>query len=60
MLDLFRQVDESVDMVRTSCSAEETAAYTKATARVAGYIVIDVLEPLYEKNPALKHPNWDD
>jgi len=59
MLELFRQVDESVAMVKESCSPEEAAAYQTATGRVAGSIVMDVLEPLYEKNPTLKPPNWD-
>ena len=60
MLDLFRRIDESVAMVKATCSPEEAAAYQKAVGRVAGPIVMDVLEPLYEKNPTLKPPNWDD
>lgn len=60
MLDLFRRVDESVAVVRETCTPEETAAYQKAAGRVAGPIVIDVLEPLYDKHPALKPHNWDE
>jgi hypothetical protein len=60
MLDLFRRVDESVAMVRETCTPEEAAAYQKAAGRVAGPIVMDVLEPLYDKHPALKPHNWDD
>jgi hypothetical protein len=60
MLDVFRRVDESVAMVKKTCSPEEAAAYQKAVGRVAGPIVMDVLEPLYEKNPTLKLANWDD
>jgi hypothetical protein len=60
MLDLFRRVDESVVMVKETCSPEEAAAYQKAAGRVAGPIVMDVLEPLYDKHPALKPHNWDD
>jgi hypothetical protein len=60
MLDLFRRIDESVDMVKQTCSPEEAAAYSKAAGRVAGPIVMDVLEPLYEKNPILKPSDWDD
>ncbi|HEV3061412.1 MAG TPA: hypothetical protein VGY48_24400 [Vicinamibacterales bacterium] len=59
MLDIFRRVDESVAMVRESCGGEEAAAYSKAVGKVAGAVVMDVLEPLYEKNPSLKPPNWD-
>ncbi len=60
MLDLFRKVDESIVMVKETCQREEAAAYQKAVGRVAGPIVMDVLEPLYEKNPALKPPKWDE
>jgi hypothetical protein len=60
MLDVFRRLDESVDVVRKTCSPEETAAYQKAVGRVVGPIVMDVLEPLYVKNPTLKPLNWDD
>jgi hypothetical protein len=58
MLEVFRVVDESVAMVRDSCSEEEVAAYAKAVGHVAG-AVMDVLEPLYEKHPHLAPPNWD-
>jgi hypothetical protein len=60
MLDLFRQVDESITSVRASCPADEVAAYQKAIGRVAGSIVMDVLEPLYAKHPDLKPTNWGD
>ena len=59
MLEIFRRVDESVAVVRESCGEQEAAAYSKAVGKVAGAVVMDVLEPLYEKNPDLKPPNWD-
>ncbi len=60
MQDLFRRVDESVQLVRETCSEEETRAYIKATSGIVGAIVLDVCEPLYEKNPSLKPKGWDD
>jgi hypothetical protein len=60
MQDLFRRVDESVDLVRQTCSEEETDAYIAATSGLVGAIVMDVCEPLYDKNPSLKPRNWDD
>lgn len=60
MLDLFRKVDESVAQVRETSPPEEAAAYQKAAGRVAGSIVMGVLEPLYDKHPAFKPHNWDD
>jgi hypothetical protein len=59
MLDIFRRVDESVGMVKETCSEEEAAAYAKAIGYIAGAVVMDVLEPLYDKNPKLKPANWD-
>ena len=59
MMDIFTRVHQSVEMVQQTCSADEAARYRKATAKVVGAVVMDVLEPLYEKNPSLKPPNWD-
>ena len=59
MMDIFCRIDESVQAVRKSCSADEAGAYSKAVGRVAGAVVMNVLEPLYEKNPSLKPSNWD-
>ena len=60
MLDVYRQLEESVEMVKKSCPPEEHAAYKRAVGRVVARIVLDVAEPLYEKNATLKPPNWDD
>lgn len=60
MLDIFRQIDESLATVREQCPPEEVAAYQKATGLVAGPIVMDVLEPLYRRHPELKPANWDE
>lgn len=59
MLDIFRRVDESLAAVREQCPADEVKAYQTATGRVAGAIVMDVLEPLYVRHPDLKPPKWD-
>jgi hypothetical protein len=59
MLDLFRQVDESLANVRERCPSDEVRAYQTATGRVAGAIVMDVLEPLYRVHPELKPPKWE-
>ncbi len=60
MLDLFNRLEGSLHTVKEKCSAEESAAYVKATTRIAAGIVMDVLEPLYNQHPALKPHNWDD
>jgi len=58
MLEIFSRVDESVARVKETCSAEEAAAYEKASGRVASAVVMDVLEPLYKAHPELKPHNW--
>ena len=60
MLDLFLPVDKSLAMVKETYSAEEAAAYQKATGGIAGAIVMAVWDRLYEGHPAIKPPNWDD
>ena len=59
MMDIFTRVHESVEMVQETCGADEAGRYGKATAKLVGAVVMDVLEPLYEKNPSLKPSNWD-
>lgn len=59
MLDIFQRVDASCESVKQACPPDEAAAYVKATARVVGPIVFDVLEVLYHKHPELKPDKWD-
>ena len=59
MLDVFCRLDESVTTVRQTCSPEEADAYSKAVGRIAGPNVM-LMEPIYERHPALKPLNWDD
>ena len=59
MQDVFRRLDESTQLVKNTCSAEDFAAYNKSIGRVLGAVVMDVMEPLYESNPTLKPSNWD-
>ena len=58
MMEMFNRLSDSCELVRRTCSPEEYSAYKKATAAVAGGIVFDVIEPLYQKHPELKPANW--
>jgi len=60
MHDIFQRLDESVASVSQICSPEEADEYSKAVGRIVCPIVMEVMEPLYERHPALKPPNWDD
>jgi hypothetical protein len=59
MRDVFHRIDESCQMVRSKCPPDEANAYLKSVGKVAGAIVLDVLEPLYKRNPSLKPDNWN-
>ena len=60
MMDMFTRLSESCETVRQQCSEPEYRAYLKSTSGIAGSIVLDVMEPLYNKHPHLKPGNWDD
>jgi len=60
MLDIYRRLEVSLEMVKEHCSSEEHAAYKKAIGKIVARIVFDVIEPLYEQVPGLKPPNWDE
>jgi hypothetical protein len=59
MMDVFVRVDQSITMVRQTCAKEEADAYSRAAGRIATALVMDVLGPLYERNPDLKPTDWD-
>jgi hypothetical protein len=60
MMEIFTRLFDSCETVKEQCSEEEYRAYMKSTAGIAGAIVLDVMEPLYEKHPHLKPRNWDE
>ena len=60
MLDTFNRIEDSCEMVSRSSPEPEAAAYQNASDRVIQSIVLDVLEPLFERHPELKPPHWDD
>ena len=60
MIDLKDQMMDSLAAVKGSCSPEEYRSYHAALGRVISSILVDVLEPLYNENPALKPAGWND
>ncbi len=60
MYDFQLKLQESLEIVKLACPPEEHAAYKTAIGKVVSRIVFDVLEPLYDRNPTLKPPQWDD
>jgi hypothetical protein len=60
MFEIYRQMQESVDAVKETCAAEEHRLYNLAVGRVVSSIMVEVLDPLYRENAALKPTGWDD
>jgi len=58
MLDVFSRIGQSAKSVRRDCPKDEAEKYLLAISKVAGAIVLDVLEPLYKEHPDLKPPDW--
>ena len=59
MLDISARPEQSLFPVRERRSAEEFESYRRAVGRIMGEILLEVLNPLYRKHPALKLPELD-
>lgn len=59
MIEYGAKLDASVALVKQKCSAEEFEAYRKAVGKIMGYMLLDVMNPLYEKYPDLKPAELD-
>lgn len=54
MLDIGSRLDESVMLVKNTCSDDEFRAYRKAIGIIMGTMLIDVMNPIYEEHKSLK------
>jgi hypothetical protein len=59
MLEFGSRLEQSTELVHSSCSVEEWKAYKRAAATIYADMFIYVLEPLYKEHPSLKPPEWD-
>jgi hypothetical protein len=58
--DILGRLDNSVCFVMDRCPEAEFIAYRTAIGRVMGVLVLDVLNPLYARNPEAKPDGYDD
>ena len=58
--DILGRLDNSVRLVMDRCPEAEFNAYRTAIGRVMGVLVLDVLNPLYARNPEAKPDGYDD
>jgi hypothetical protein len=59
MLAFSKKLEDSAELVHSTCSMDEWKAYKKAAAGIYFEMFVSVLEPLYKKHPSLKPPDWD-
>lgn len=57
--DIMARLDQSTRVVMDQCPEAEFKADRSAVGRVMGSLVLDVLNPLYEKNPEVKPEGYD-
>jgi hypothetical protein len=55
----FDSLGESILRVNAACGEAEASLYREKIGDIFYVIVFGILEPLYEKHPELKPPNWD-
>jgi hypothetical protein len=60
MNDIMGRLDNSIRLVMDNGTQEEFTGFRAAVGRVMGALVLDVLNPLYEKYPEVKPEGYDD
>ena len=54
MLEYGARLDASVALVRGRCTEDEFRAYRSAVGEVMGAMLLEIMNPLYARHPALK------
>lgn len=57
MLEFRIKLSDSVSYVAEICSEKEALRYKKAIAKVLGYMIYEITEPLYDRHPDLRPEN---
>ena len=61
MVGIMGKLEALMHLVMDNCTEDEFKSFRTATGRVMGAIVLDVMNPLYEKNPEVKPEiYWDE
>lgn len=60
VMQAHSQMEECMKLVEVKCSPEEYAAFKRAVGKVVSAMLFEIIEPMYEANPTLKPPGWDD
>lgn len=59
MLAYAQTLDKTVEQVEAKCSAAEFEVYRAAVGKIMGYMLLDIMNPLYELHPNLKPKELD-
>ena len=54
MLDVGARLDNSVALVQDNCSEAEFCAYRQAVGKLMGTMLLDIMNPVFDKYPELK------
>ncbi len=56
MLEYSAKLNETVALLRESCSEDEFQVYRKGIGYVMGYMFTEIMTPIYNEHPDLKPP----
>jgi hypothetical protein len=56
MLEISANLDSSLQLVQRTSSQTEFETYRNTVGNLMGIILLEVMNPLYEKHPELKPP----
>ena len=59
MLEFGAKLDTSIVEVQEQCSDREFIEYKNAIGKILGFMLIDVMNPIYRKHPDLKPDKLD-
>jgi hypothetical protein len=54
MVEFLARLDASVAQIKNECSAAEFETYRTAVGKIMGEMVLEVMNPLYQRHPELK------
>ena len=56
MLEYGAKLDESISLVMAHCNEEEFKRYRQSVGHILGYMLLEIMNPLYDEHPDLKPP----
>ena len=54
MLECCKKLDESIALVMTACTGEESMRFRRAAGKIMGHIFVEILDPIYREHPELE------